>query len=102
MPRALYRLWLLKRRLEELNDSVTSLALLNIRFLQEQNAIFSVAVTTTAIFLILIGIYVFTRQISVLSSGLLRPLRLLADDMQHRGLWWFRSERCFHERFTAS
>jgi len=41
-----------------------------------------VIVTTTAIILILVGIYVFTREISVLSSGLLRPLRLLADDMQ--------------------
>ncbi|CAK9069519.1 unnamed protein product, partial [Durusdinium trenchii] len=68
--------------LEDLNRSVTSLALLNMRYLQEQNAIFSVAVTTTAIILILVGIYVFTREISVLSSGLLRPLRLLADDMQ--------------------
>lgn len=68
--------------LEDLNRRVTSLALLNIRYLQEQNAIFSVIVTSTAIILILAGIYVFTRDISVLSSGLLRPLRLLADDMQ--------------------
>ncbi|CAJ1350173.1 unnamed protein product [Effrenium voratum] len=68
--------------LEDLNRSVTSLALLNMRYLQEQNALFSVIVTTTAIILILVGIYVFTRQVSTLSSGLLRPIRLLADDMQ--------------------
>eukprot|EP00435_Cladocopium_sp_Y103_P067796 s180_g30.t1 len=59
--------------------AATSLEDLNRR---EQNAIFSVIVTSTAIILILVGIYVFTRDISVLSSGLLRPLRLLADDMQ--------------------
>lgn len=61
---------------------VTSLALLDVRFLQEYNAWFSIIVTTTAIILIIVGIFAFTREISTLSTGLLRPIRLLADDMQ--------------------
>lgn len=66
----------------DLDEEVTSVALLDTRHLNEQAAVNSLVISWTVILIILVGMFTITRDLGHLSRKLLEPLRVLADEMQ--------------------
>eukprot|EP00435_Cladocopium_sp_Y103_P059883 s1002_g21.t1 len=67
---------------KDLDQEVTSVALLDTRHLNEQGAMNSLVISWTVILIILVGMFTITRDLGHLSRKLLEPLRVLADEMQ--------------------
>jgi len=69
-------------RSKDLDQIVTSVAVMDTRYLNEQAAVHSLFVSWMVIFIILVGMLTITRDLGHLSRKLLEPLRVLADEMQ--------------------
>lgn len=66
----------------ELESLTQSVAILYVRGRTQADAAFSVATTILVIIIILVGIILLTKDLTILSKNLLKPLRDLADDME--------------------
>lgn len=67
---------------EEFNDRTTSAAVVDNRDSIVEAAQYTILTTISVIVIILVGIFLLTKDMSFLSRYLLRPLRELADDME--------------------